>query len=237
MGWAGIKGSSFSFFAFFQQAARSRMSSPRLLYSNQNKPSENSCWNFTLPVPMSHRRHAGGGGGPDPFDNSRAVLIEDEYSPILDLSIPRRAGEPRPGPWHRIMFEAMGGPFRCPEGEQGCQPGGGCESRIGEGLVIMAAEHGYRGPPDARQIRNFLQPFYEEIAEAFVNGSPCRVIMSGGGAPIGGNYGHRHQGGARRHGQTRGHVSERRHGTGGAGHGPSGRHRGGGHRNQRRHGF
>ncbi|KAL8670360.1 MAG: hypothetical protein Q9168_005102 [Polycauliona sp. 1 TL-2023] len=179
-------------------------------------------------------RYAGGRGGGR--DDGGVVLIGDEYGSIIDMSAPRVAGEPRPGPWHQIMFEAFGGPFRCQDPTLGCAAGAECDNQKRDGLMDMAADKGYQGPPDARQIRQFLRPFFGELVEGAIRGAgelDARVILPGGGPPVGGRTYGRHGGsgggGGGRHGQGHGSPSGRRLGGGGGGHG-LGRHGGGGHR-------
>ncbi|KAL8837839.1 MAG: hypothetical protein Q9176_005473 [Flavoplaca citrina] len=124
------------------------------------------------------RRHGGGRGG---HDDGRPVYIDDGHGGcILDLSVPRLAGEPRPGPWHQIMFEAMGGPHRCNHPEQGCHTGGGCEAMLRQELLAQAVSEGYQGPPDPRQVREFTMPHYDEIVEGVLESAkPDRVILPG----------------------------------------------------------
>ncbi|KAI4271134.1 MAG: hypothetical protein LQ337_006223 [Flavoplaca oasis] len=194
------------------------------------------------------RRHGGGRGG---HDDGRPVYIDDGHGGyILDLSVPRLAGEPRPGPWHQIMFEAMGGPHRCKQPEQGCHTGGGCEATLRQALLAQAVSEGYQGPPDPRQVREFTMPRYDEIVEGFLEwAKPDRVILPGGAEPLGGpgfrrtigmgrhgNEGGRHGrgGGAGGHGSIGGGGGARKHGHptrqggGEGGYGPRGRHGGGG---------
>lgn len=208
---------------------------------------------------MAYRRHGGGRGRPD---DGKIVIIEDQYGEIIDLSVPRPAGEPRPGPFHQIMFEAMGGPHRCYTPDLGCHNGGGCEARLRAGLLREAANNGYQGPPDPRQVRQFIMPYHEEMIEGFMAwAAPSRVILPGGGEPVGGPgftrttgvetdgggrdgreraHGHpreRRHGGGGGAGQAQGHQGERRHAGGGGRHGASGRHGGGGHGHGMGHGF
>ncbi|KAI4273089.1 MAG: hypothetical protein L6R38_006440 [Xanthoria sp. 2 TBL-2021] len=190
---------------------------------------------------MAHRRHGGGRGG---FDDGRAVIIEDQYGKILDLSVPRRAGEPRPGPFHQIFFEAMGGPFRCANPDLGCHDGGGCEAQMREILLTEAAKDGYQGPPDPRQVRRIAMPHYDELVEGMLNWAlPSRVILPGGGEPVGGPGFTRTIGveadGGRGGGRRRAHgdPSERGHRRGRGGDGPSGGRHGGGHQHSTGHGI
>ena len=196
------------------------------------------------------RRHGGGRGG---HDDGRPVLIDDGHGGcILDLSVPRLPGEPRPGPWHQIMFEAMGGPYRCYHLEQGCHTGGGCEATLRQDLLAQAVSEGYQGPPDPRQVREFTMPHYGEIVEGIIESAkPGRVILPGGGEPLGGpgfrrtigTGRHGNEGGRHRRGGGGGGARNRRHsarhGGGEGGHGSGSRHAGGGgrsHGHPTRHG-
>ncbi|KAL8777361.1 MAG: hypothetical protein Q9213_007902 [Squamulea squamosa] len=203
---------------------------------------------YPRPGGFGGRRGYGHDGDPDLYDDDDPMIISDRHGAILDMSAPRPAGEPRPGPWHQIIFEAMGGPFRCKRAEGGCQAGGGCDNEQGRALMEMAAEVGYRGPPDPRQVRRSLQPYYDDIVDNLVAGAaPFRVILPGGGPPVGGDdRGQRHAGGGGRHGGGRGgngrasrHPDRRRHGGGGGGggHGSSSRHQGGGHQHGMGYGY
>ena len=186
---------------------------------------------------MAYRRHGGGRGRPD---DGKIVIIEDQYGKIIDLSVPRPAGEPRPGPFHQIMFEAMGGPHRCYTPDLGCHNGGGCEARMRVGILRMAADNGYQGPPDPRQVRQFWVTRHEDLLEGFLAwAAPSRVIPPGGGEPLGGPGFTRTTGvetdGGGRDGRERahGHPRERQHGGGGGGGGGLGRAQG--HPGERRH--
>ncbi|KAL8749973.1 MAG: hypothetical protein Q9199_007357 [Rusavskia elegans] len=186
---------------------------------------------------MAHGRHR---GGRERADDGTPVTYEDEYGQIIDFSVPRLAGGPRPGPWHQILFEIFGGPYRCDHPEQGCGAEGGCENAKGQGLVEIAADKGYDGQPDPRQVRRFLQPFYEEILEKTLDeAAPWRIILPGGGPPRGGQSHRRHGGGGGGRERARRDPGERRHGGGGGGrgYGQTGGRRGGGHQQSMGHGF
>ncbi|KAL8734667.1 MAG: hypothetical protein Q9166_001323 [cf. Caloplaca sp. 2 TL-2023] len=116
------------------------------------------------------RRGHGAGdfdGGRYPSDNNGGDIYEDEDGLVFDMSVPRRADEPRPGPWHQIMFEAMGGPYRC-SNAGGCQAGGPCDDIMRRQLIEIATDEGYRGPPDPQQIRQAVRPFYEQIKQKII---------------------------------------------------------------------
>ncbi|KAL8774586.1 MAG: hypothetical protein Q9209_000959 [Squamulea sp. 1 TL-2023] len=129
---------------------------------------------------------------PDYADDGIPLVYADEHGIVLDMSAPRRAGEPQPGPWHRIMFDAMGGPFRCAAAKGSCQAGGDCDLSIGQKFIDMAAEKGHRGPSDPNEVRQVLRPFFVDIKRRFVDEvaafSPnVRVILPGGGEGLRGS--------------------------------------------------
>ncbi|KAI4196001.1 MAG: hypothetical protein LQ350_006833 [Teloschistes chrysophthalmus] len=85
------------------------------------------------------------------------------------------------GPWHRIVFEAFG-KFNCPRA--GCFRGGPCDRRSEDFLMINCQEMGYHGPPDPRQVLEFLRPRYGALNASLVHYAAERGISGNSAAEL-----------------------------------------------------
>ncbi|KAL8734666.1 MAG: hypothetical protein Q9166_001322 [cf. Caloplaca sp. 2 TL-2023] len=81
-----------------------------------------------------------------------AVEVAAEAGEHITVEV---GGGEHEGPFHQIMYEAVGQHFDC-QGEGRYHPNMTCEDDLFSAFMILVAQHGYRGPPDHRQVRQFL---------------------------------------------------------------------------------
>ncbi|KAL8658987.1 MAG: hypothetical protein Q9226_000667 [Calogaya cf. arnoldii] len=105
------------------------------------------------------RRPENNGGGP--------VIVHCIGGSIMDLQRPRLDVEEelQPGPWHQILFRAMGAPFRCVNSPGGCVDGP-CEAKKCRKLRELAWRLGHERRWDPYHVERFLRR--DEIRHDFV---------------------------------------------------------------------